>query len=249
MSRMGVRNAAGAIALAALSHVFAAATAFAGAFQVSPVRIELTAGAPAGSLAVRNDGTQSVVVQLSLLKWTQVANTDRYEPTTEALVTPPIATIPPGGEQLVRVGLRRAADPRVELAYRLYVQEIPPPPQPGFSGLQMALRVGVPVFVSPVVAGTRSLIWRARITDDGSLSITAVNSGTVNAQIQSIQARASDGSSGWGADHALVYVLAGSERTWTLRSNAANGVSRPANVVVKAATDAGDVEILLALPD
>lgn len=247
MNRVGVRCAARAIALAAFAHACAATTALAGAFQVSPVRIELTAGAPAGSLTVRNDGSQSVVVQLSVLKWTQAVNVDRYESTTEALVTPPIATIPPGGEQLVRVGLRRAADPRAELAYRLYVQEIPPPPQPGFSGLQMALRVGVPVFVSPIVPGARSLSWRARIADDGSLSVTVANTGTANAQVQSIQARASDGSSGWGADHALVYVLAGSERTWTLRPDAAIGVSRPANVVVRAATDAGDVEIPLAL--
>ena len=33
------------------------------------------------------------------------------------------------GEQIVRVGLRRGPDPQRELAYRLYLQEVPPPPK------------------------------------------------------------------------------------------------------------------------
>jgi fimbrial chaperone protein len=219
----------------------------AGTFQVSPVRIELGSGAPSGALTVRNDGPDSVVVQMSVLKWTQAGNADRYEPTTEALVTPPIATIPPGAEQLVRVGLRRGPDPRQEVAYRLYVQEVPPPPQPGFSGLQMALRIGVPVFVAPLLPAERSLAWKVRLGDDGSLVVSATNAGTANAQVQSVAARAVEGPRAWIADHALTYVLAGSERSWKLAPEGGSPASPPARVVVKALTDAGDVEVSVAI--
>ena len=219
----------------------------AGSFQVSPVRLELSASATSAALTIRNDGPDAVVVQMSVLKWTQADNADRYEPTQEALVTPPIATIPPGGEQLVRVGLRRAPEPRNELAYRLYVQEVPPPMQPGFSGLQVALRIGIPVFVAARAAPERAVDWSAVLVSQGALTITARNRGSVNLQVRSIAAETPDGRATWAADSSLTYVLPGSERTWTLPpSGAATG--RPASVVVKAATDAGDVDTRLAVP-
>lgn len=229
-------------ALLALAHA-----AHAGTFQVSPVRLELSATATSAALTIKNDGPDAVVVQMSVLKWSQADNADRYDATQEALVTPPIATIPAGAEQLVRVGLRRAPEPRTELAYRLYVQEVPPPPQPGFSGLQVALRIGIPVFVAARAAPERAVAWSAALKPDGALAITARNTGTVNLQVRSIGAEAPDARAAWAGDSALTYVLPGSERSWTLPPNGAAG-ARPASVVVKAATDAGDVETRVSLP-
>lgn len=224
-----------------------ATAAEAGTFQVSPVRLELSATATSAALTIRNDGPDAVVVQMSVVKWSQADNADRYEATSEALVTPPIATIPPGGEQLVRVGLRRAPEPRNELAYRLYVQEVPPPPQPGFSGLQVALRIGIPVFVASRAAPERAVDWSAKLDAGGALVVTARNRGSVNLQVRSIAAEASDARAAWAADSALTYVLPGSERSWTLPPSGA-AAGRPASVVVKAATDAGDVETRIAVP-
>ena len=68
-------------------------------------------------------------------------------------MSPPIATIAPDKEQIIRVGLRRAPDKERELSYRLFLQEVPAPPKPGFQGLQVALRVGLPVFVQPKRSG------------------------------------------------------------------------------------------------
>jgi fimbrial chaperone protein len=225
----------------------ATATTDAGTFQVTPVRLELSASATSAALTIRNDGPDAVVVQMSVLKWTQADNADRYEPTQEALVTPPIATIPPGGEQLVRVGLRRAPEARNELAYRLYVQEVPPPPQPGFSGLQVALRIGIPVFVAARASPERAIDWSAKLDPGGALTITARNRGSVNLQVRSIAAEAPDTRASWASDSALTYVLPGSDRSWTLPPTG-TAAGRPASVVVKAATDAGDVDTRLAVP-
>jgi len=238
-----MQSCAATIALA-----FALANAaLAGNFQVSPVRLELSANATSAALTVRNEGSEAVVVQMTVLKWTQGDNADRYDATTEALVTPPIATIPAGGEQLVRVGLRRAPDIRNELAYRLYVQEVPPPAQPGFSGLNVALRVGIPVFVASRVPAERAVDWGAKLDPAGALTITARNRGTVNLQVRSIGADAPDAGATWGTDNALTYVLPGNERSWTLPP-ASPGARRPPSIAVKAATDAGDVDTRIALP-
>src|SRR5690348_17146810 len=74
----------------------------AGSFQVNPIRVDMTKGATSAAITVRNDGPDAIVVQSSVVGWSQENGQDVYAPTTEALVTPPIMTVPPGGEQIVR---------------------------------------------------------------------------------------------------------------------------------------------------
>ena len=123
--------------------------AHAGSFQVNPIRVDLTPKAQTTALSVRNTGTEPVVVQVSVEAWAQDEGKDVYSPTREIIATPPVLTIPPDQERVVRIGLRRAPDKGRELSYRLFLQEVPPPPQPGFQGIVVALRVGLPVFVAP----------------------------------------------------------------------------------------------------
>ena len=40
--------------------------------------------------------------------------------------------------QIIRIGLNRRVDKTQELAYRLYISEVPPPPKEGFTGLRIA---------------------------------------------------------------------------------------------------------------
>lgn len=121
-------------------------TAFAGSFSVSPVRVELNERNRVVALQVRNQGSESASIQLELLQ-RDGAGVDT--PTGDLLATPPIFTIEPGESQVIRVGLRRPPDPENELRYRLILQEIPPPRPAGFQGVQMALRLIVPVTVAP----------------------------------------------------------------------------------------------------
>lgn len=92
--------------------LIAATAALAGAFQVSPLRIALSAQAPIAVITVRNEGAVASVMQLKAMSWSQTAGEDSYSPTQEVLATPPIFTVPPGGAQIVRVGLRRQPDGR-----------------------------------------------------------------------------------------------------------------------------------------
>src|SRR4051812_46070459 len=104
----------------------AVGVANAGSFAVNPVRATLSAKQTVSSLVVRNSGSESTVIQLEVVNWAQEDGKDVYTPTKELLATPPIFTVPPGGSQVVRVGLRRATDSQRELAYRLFLQEVPP---------------------------------------------------------------------------------------------------------------------------
>ena len=156
----------------------------AGSFQVNPIRLDLSAGTTSAALSVRNTGNESVVVQVSIEAWSQEDGKDIYAPTREVLVTPPVVTIPAGAERIIRAGLRRAPDREKELSYRLFLQEVPPPPQPGFQGLLVALRIGLPVFVQPVQGKAEPRMeWQARRLPGNQVEIRAANTGSAHLQI------------------------------------------------------------------
>jgi len=219
--------------------------AVAGSFQVNPVRVELRNGATSGAVVIRNDGTEPVVVQTSILAWAQADGKDVYSPTREALATPPVATIPPGGEQIVRVGLRRPPDRTREVAFRLYLQEIPGPPQPGFQGLQVALRIGLPVFVDPLTAVTRDFEWSAVRAADGQIKVMLRNRGNVHLQVYDLALR-TDAAEPIAGESQLTYVLAGETREWLLPLRRTLPVSVPM-LRLNAFTDAGEIDASVRL--
>ena len=131
---------------------FASAASYAGSISVSPVRIDLSTAQRSVALNVHNDCDQSAVVQTQLMSWTQAENEDRLDPTNDVIASPPIFTIGPGASQIVRVALRRAPDAARETPYRILLNEVPGPPQPGFTGAQFALKISLPIFVAAAAA-------------------------------------------------------------------------------------------------
>jgi fimbrial chaperone protein len=209
----------------------------AGSFQVSPVRATLSATHGVGSMTVRNDGSEPTVVQLQVVSWSQDQGKDVYAPTKEILATPPIFTVPPGGAQVVRVGLRRSPDSQRELAYRLYLQEVPRPSKPGLHGLQVALRFGVPVFVKPAAAAGPVLRWQAFRTSREQLKVSLTNDGNAHVQVANFKLGLPGGAE-LATYQAAAYVLPGQSREWLLKTSAQPG----ATLHIHAQTDAGDIQ-------
>jgi fimbrial chaperone protein len=229
-------------AVAALFQPFA----WCGSFQVNPIRVDLSARAQTSALTVRNTGDEPVVVQVSIEAWSQDESKDVYAPTRELLATPPVMTIPPNEERIVRVGMRRAPDRSRELSYRLFLQEVPPPPKPGFQGLVVALRVGLPVFIAPA-QGTAAprITWKAVRTADNKLEVTALNDGTAHLQVADISVLAGDAGTTVATYSGLTYVLPDQRRQWSLPLTAPLGASR---IRLKAVTDAGNLDADIDLP-
>jgi fimbrial chaperone protein len=207
--------------------------AWAGSFGVDPVRATLSAARPVVSLVVRNTGAEDTVLQLSLVAWSQDEANDVYTPTREVLATPPIFKIAPGGVQVIRLGLRRDPDPKGELTYRLFIEEVPPPLKEGFSGLRVTLRIGIPVFVVPTNDTAPTLRWSATRTRQGELTLAVTNLGTAHAQIRSLSASINGQPTSNFPEP--VYVLRGRSRTWPLGA-VAKGAAR---VRLSANTDRG----------
>ncbi len=135
--------------------------AHAGSFSVSPTRLELSATVQSAAVTMRNDEREALV-QAEVMLWEQVDGEDRLTPTRDLLVSPAVFTLPPNGSQLVRVARRNVpADSTRELSYRLVLQEVPQPANPEFSGLQVTLRLVLPVFVATTGTTGPALAWSA----------------------------------------------------------------------------------------
>lgn len=235
-----LRQAACGLALFLLG----AGTASAGSFQVSPINPTLSASKPVSALTVRNTGAGPVVIQLEALAWSQPSGKDTYLPAPEILATPPIFTIPAGGSQTIRVGSRIPSDARGERAYRLFLREIPPPPKPGFNGLQMALQVSLPLFVLPSTPATSQLQWQAIRTTDGHIRISVANTGQAHAHLSGFKLSAA-GAKPLPMPIAAVYVLPGASHEWLVDTNVASGTS----LQLVAQDDARTVQAELVVAD
>jgi len=222
----------GRIALSTALALCMAGAAGAASFTVSPVRITLAPGSATDSLTVRNNGSEPAVVQLEPLRWSLRDGVDVQEPTRELLATPPIFTLAPGASQIVRVGLRgRGPDPVTEIAYRLLLKEVPSALPAGASGIHMALRINLPVFVQPLSAARPSLQWQAR--REGGLRLSARNDGNVHLQLLGLRV---DGVE-WPLPAASGYLLPGQTRTWPVDPKAPAGTT----LRLVARTDGGEL--------
>src|SRR5690606_1737100 len=124
---------------------------------------------------VLNLGSEPVIIHQSLVSWTQVDGENVYVPTDNVISSPPIFTLPGGESQVVRIGLVATADSSVEQAYRAFLQEVPPQPTDDGQTVQIALRIGIPVFVAPATATTPALDWALEDRGGDGLWLTVVN--------------------------------------------------------------------------
>lgn len=207
-------------ALAALpAALFFHAAAFAG-IGVSPVMLELAPGQKAVSVTVRNTGDAPVTVQAEVQRWTRAGAGDLYAADPAALVTPPLFKLPPGAEQVVRLGFPAGLPPQaLERADRLWFREVTPPTIPAAADapgqVQWRLNIGVPVFVQPT-AVKRDVHFTARAAVapgmPPAVDVTVRNTGTVRARLSRVSLRGAGGAR-LGELAGLNYVFPGEART------------------------------------
>ncbi|WP_107852344.1 fimbrial biogenesis chaperone [Oceanimonas marisflavi] len=185
----------------------------ASSLSVSPVRVELSDSRSVAALTVHNRGNEDTALQLELAEWNQNEQGDLYQSSRALLATPPIFTLPAGEQQLIRIGLRRPADPGRELSYRLFIQQLPTSAWEG-NGLHMALRLSLPVFVAPAGQAVEpELTWHLKSLDNGTLQLQVHNTGNGHARL-------SEGLLNLGNQRlpqpGFRYVLPGARHQWPL---------------------------------
>jgi fimbrial chaperone protein len=191
--------------------------AHASSFNISPIRAELSGAHRTEVLTLRNAEDEPVVVEVHVVQWSQENGEEQLEDTRDVLVTPPVMQIPGNGEQIVRLALRREADANRELTYRVIFQEVPQAAAPEFTGLRVALRISIPIFVAPAHAQAKSeMAWEAHWRDDGNLELAATNRGSGHLQVIDFDVDLPGANAALHGNTAK-YVLPGSRMIWTLK--------------------------------
>lgn len=238
--------------LSYLAFLFFLVPAFACAgasLSVSPVRVELSKARGTAVLTIRNDGDSASVVQAQVKEWSQRDGTEQYAETGDILVSPPLFNVAAGATQIVRLGLRRMPDPTQELAYRLFLQEVPSAAPAAQQTVHVALRISLPVFVEAIDPKPPRLAWRAYREPGGALRVSVENSGPKHVLLFDLRVGAPGAESVPTATQGPQYVLAGQQRSWLIQP--ASGAAQDAERVrIRAQSDAGDVdtEIAITLP-
>ncbi len=219
-------------------------TAYAGSFAISPVRSTLSLGHKIDSLTVTNQGAEATAIQLEVLAWSQdEAGKDVFTPTKDILATPPAFTLQPNAKQIIRLGLRRPLLTNNEASYRLFVQEIPPAPKPNFMGLNMALRMSIPVFFNPAVPVAPVLNWQLRQSPTGSLILSANNSGNAHIQIANFTLAPAD-MAAFSAQQVASYLLPHQKREWVV-SNKTLAVGTKVHLTVQTDQDVMQADLIV----
>jgi fimbrial chaperone protein len=119
--------------------------------SVSPVRLDLGTNHDKDVIRVSNLEGGQKSYQVEVVAWSQSdGEPEVYAPPEALLAVPPLFTLNPGDDQLVRVGMLEPADQDTEKSYRVFITELEPPqPETESSGVSMRLQIGVPVFVAP----------------------------------------------------------------------------------------------------
>lgn len=176
MRRAATRRRPGSATLPALALAALAAVcpAHATSLQITPVRIDLPAGAGAAALTLRNQGNTPIHAQVRVFRWTQDDGNDALGATEEVVASPPIVRIQGGADQLVRIVRPAPATPSDrpggEAAYRLLIDELPVPDAvPDASGVKLQLRYSVPVFAgTPASTAPPRLVMHLWRNEDGN---------------------------------------------------------------------------------
>lgn len=219
----------------------------AGHFDVRPVRVELHRPGAIGVLELGNRGPEPVVIQAESRRWSQVDGQSLYHPDNSLLISPPIFTIEPGQRQVVRVGLRNPAPVETEETFRIFFSGIPGPESTGgrkSAGVDIALRLAVPVFVAPRESLEPPLEGSIRRRADDRLELVLSNPGNVHVQLRSLGC--SSGNRPMAVGEVVGYVLAGTQRRFEVDPEGWAPMREPWNCDLRADTDRGVRETRLS---
>lgn len=180
------------VGLAVVSRVVMLATllvaapdpARAASFTIDPLKVVLSESQASTVIRVQNTGKDTLTLQLQPRRWRQEPRTERLEPTRELVVTPQIFRIKPGSTQLVRIAMLGKPDPERESAYRLVFDEIPAPPAADFIGVQVAMQITIPLFISPQNRTNAALRLSVRESGNSKLIIVAENQGNAHTHLK-----------------------------------------------------------------
>jgi fimbrial chaperone protein len=195
--------------------------------NVHPLLIDLNDAQRHASITVANGERFPELLRVEVKAWDQNQGEDHYVPSEDLLVVPPVLSVVPQQEKVVRLGLRHPVTAGREQAYRVFVTEVPPAiAMKKGAQVQVAFRVGVPVFVNAVKPATNAqadggAVWKANLIGGKKIHLTVSNGAATHIRIDGMKIFADAAKAQLLAERPMrEYVLAGVTRSFTLNAGA-----------------------------
>jgi fimbrial chaperone protein len=218
----------------------ASAPVQAGSVTLEPVRIELTSRRLAVSVQIRNVSPEPTTLQAHVTAWRAQGTEESLTDSDDLLLNPPVFNLKPGQAQFMRVGLRRPTESPAEATYRLIVEEVPPPPRPGITGVTTLLKISIPIFVNPITTPP-DLVWASEQTEGNKIRLRVESRDRAHVQIKSLTV--SGATSGKKFQTAgVTYVLPDGRKEWIIDQDAVSGSDK---LFIEATTDRGSVRAMV----
>lgn len=214
-------------------------------FEVSPVSLTLSASMSSGIFTLTNRSPETLRFHVSVYSWDQSPTDDMViTPTKDVVFFPAMVMLAPGEERKLRIGLKTKPGP-VEKAYRVFVQELPPPAtQADPNAVRVLTKMGLPVFVTGEGQAPKPALAGLAVQGD-RVSVELTNTGTARYRAERIVVTAKAGAKVvHKEEHKGWYVLAGKRHTYTT-SLPAEACAAVQSVEVEAVTDKGTVKASL----
>ncbi len=163
------------------------------AVDISPVLLEMSEQQDKQVVRVGNSSDTTKSFQVDVVAWSQTdEEREIYAPTDELLAVPPLFTLEPGEQQVVRIGLMRTVDSHQELSYRVFFTELEPPQleERTASGINVRLRFGIPVFVAPLAPASPDVEFVTLRTIENNTFMELRNTGNVRVKVNEVHYQA-----------------------------------------------------------
>lgn len=174
---------------ALLALALAPLPAAAGNYGISPLDFQFTTQRKSGVLTITNEDDAPISLRVRAMRWTQGPDgQDIYEESTDLVFFPKRVDLKPGDKKIVRLGVNAVPQDQ-ERAYRLFVDELPPPEDPtqrAGTRLSVLVSMGVPVFLTPEGAEPQLAVEQARLGE--GLDMTVSNAGATRVRMSRIVA-------------------------------------------------------------
>jgi fimbrial chaperone protein len=184
--------------------------------EVSPTSLALDTPGSTTICTVSNNGSVATSAQIRVRAWHQASGQDVLGDTDDVVASPPFMTVGPGQQQIVRVANLSATAGATELAYRVWVNQLPTAGSLTGAGIRVLLAFNIPLFIAGVDASPPQLA-ASFVRDEGSIVLRLSNSGDVHARVSNLSFKDGGGVQQVDIPGLACYVLAQSTRDLILR--------------------------------
>ena len=196
-------------------------------FTVNPMQVVFTPARKSAVVTLKNTSKEEMRFQVTVFTWEQTARGEMQLGDTKDIVFfPQLLVLGPGQQRPIRLGITGSVG-GPEKSYRIFFTELPNADRPTSvraNGVQMRVKVGLPIFVSPASRGTAIVAIHNPRHANGHATFRVENSGLTHVVVDAVQVRGLDAAGRRLFEHTVKgwYLLAQHSREYDVPLSASD---------------------------